>query len=283
MQQDFDGSEARLDAEADYFVMDLDWTFDIGEQAVLVVNGGPAWISTDEDDPETVRQQQFVGASQGGDLFRANVRSCDFDDRIGAGISSRCDFNTPGAEPIPAEDLGDVLSFPLELGPQVGADDDMTLFGGASLEATFSDWTVDAEIRRIQSAPSGDALAASLNTARWEISYAPSRANWDAYVAGSWERREALTNASTIDYFVVPGPQEAAQRDRAFTRVRDSDDRRDSFTALIGIRTQFSRALSGAIEVRHRHTERQVSGRNSEADSYYFVAKLSYAFDAFHL
>jgi len=283
MWQDFDGAETRLDAEARYLLTNLAWTFDIADQVQLVVYGGPAWISTDEDDPGDVSQQQFVGAARGNDVFRANVGSCGFDEELGTGIASRCDFGTPGAEPIPADDLGEVIVFPLEVGPSVGEDDNVVLFGGAALKATFSDWTVDAEIRRQPNATSGDALAGSVTRFRWEVGYVLGQTNWDAYVAGSWERREALTNSTRIDYTVIPGLENAAQRDLAFTRVRDSDDRRTSFTALVGVRKQFSRAFSGSVSFRYRQTERRVSGQETDIDTNFVVVKVSYGIDSFRL
>ena len=93
----------------------------------------------------------------------------------------------------------------------------------------------------------------------------------------------ALTNSTRIDYTVIPGPENAAQRDLAFTRVRDSDDRRDSFTALVGLRKQFSRAFSGSVSFRFRQTEQLVSGQGTEIDTNFLVVKLSYVFDSFRL
>lgn len=280
--QNFDGDDIRLDAEADYLITEMAWVFDIGEQIKLVVNGGPAWITTKEDATDFVQQTQFVGGSQGGELFRANVLSCDFDGVTG--IASRCNADTPGAEPIPADNLGNVQDFPLSVGPQVGEDeDDVTFFGGVSLVARFSDWTVDADLRRQQNAPSGDAIAASLTRLRGELGYAPPLAKWDAYVAGSVERREAFNNSTAIDYTVVSGPEEAAQRSQAFTEDQDSGDHRDTFTAMTGVRRHFSRSLTGELGVSYRHTERQVSGQqNNEKDTYFFVAKISYVFDTIH-
>jgi hypothetical protein len=117
---------------------------------------------------------------------------------------------------------------------------------------------------------------------RWEFGYAPPLATWDAYVAGSWERREAFSNSTIIDYVVVPGPEEAAQRSEAFTRKRDSGDRRDALTALVGVRRQFTRNLSGDIGASYRHTDRRTSGRDVETDTYFFSVKVSYVFDTFH-
>jgi hypothetical protein len=276
--QDFDGGDFRLDAEADFLVADLAWVFDIGEQIQLAVNGGPTWFQTDEDAPDYVQQTQFVGGRQGDEVFRANVRSCQLDNVTGIGIASRCDFITPGAEPIAADDLGDIQNFALGLGTPPVEDDGVTFFGGISLVARYSNWTVDAELRRRQSATSGDALAATVDQFRLDLGYAPPLARWDAYIAGSWERREALSDASIIDYTVIPGTEDAAQRSQVFTRIRDPDDRRDALTALVGVGARFTRRLSGAAEVRFRRTERRVSARESEIDSYFVVVKLSYTF-----
>jgi hypothetical protein len=281
VRQQFDGDNYRLDADADYLISELTWIFDIGEQIQLVVNGGPAWLSTDEDSSDFVQQMQYVGGSLGGELFRANVLSCGFDDATDTGTASRCNANTPGAEPIPADNLGADQVFPLTLGPQVGDDDDeVTFFGGVSLAARFSDWTLDAELGRRQNNPSGDSIAASLTRLRGELGYAPPLARWSAYLAGSVERREALTGSTIIDYVVIPGAENAAQRSQAFTAERDSDDYRDAFTAVFGVRRQFSEHLSGDVAVSFRHSERHLSGRKvDEDDTYFFVVKLSYAFD----
>lgn len=47
------------------------------------------------------------------------------------------------------------------------------------------------------------------------------------------------------------------------------------------MRTQFSRAFSGSVSFRYRHTERRVSGQETEADTYFLVVKASYVFDSF--
>jgi opacity protein-like surface antigen len=279
VDQSFDGSDTRLDADAEYLIADLAWVFDIGEQIQLIVNGGPTWIKTDQNTQSTVRQTQFVGESQRDQDFRANVNSCDFNEQTGTGIASRCDYNTPGAEPIPADNLGEFQDFPLQLTTPVESEDEVTFFGGASLVARFSDWTTDVDLRRKQSTTSGDSIAASLTRLRWEIGYAPPLATWNAYLAGSWERREAINDATIIDYTVFAGPEEAAQRGQAFTRVRDSSDRRDAFTALIGVKKQLSRKLSGDVQIRYRETEYKQSGQSSNSDTYFFVVGISYTFD----
>ena len=278
--QDYDGAQTRLDVEATYLVTNLAWTFDIADQVQLEVYGGPALVSTVEDDPGAVSQQQFVGTTRGDTVFRADVSSCGFDEELGTGIASRCNFNTPG---IPADDLGEILVFPLEIGPSVGEDDDVVMFGGIALNATFSEWTVDAELRRQPSFTSGDEVAASLTRFRWEVGYAPGRNDWEAYIAGSWEQREAITNSTRIDFTVIPGPENAAQRELAFTRVRDPDDRRASLTGLVGVRKQFSRAFSGSFSFRYRRTEQSVSGQETFKDFYFVVIDASYAFDSFRL
>lgn len=283
MQQDFDGDNYRLDAEAEYLIADLAWVFDIDEQVQLLVNGGPAWIDTDEDPSSFAQGSQYVGGTLEGDLFRANVQSCAFDTVTGTGVASRCDSDTPGAEPISADDLGAVQNYPLENGGSPVDDDDTTFFGGVALVGRFSDWTLDTELRRQQSPPSGDAIAAKLTRFRWEVGYAPVLAKWSAYLAGSVERREAFSSSTFIDYTVVPGEDEAAERSDAFTRVRDSDDRRDAFTALAGVKRQFSRNLSGDVGVTYRSTERRVNGRETDVDTYFFAVKVSYVFDSFRL
>ncbi len=286
VQQNFDGDDFRLDAEAQYLITELVWIFDINDQMQLVVNGGPAWVTTDEDPTDSVQQTQFVGGSQGGELFRANVLSCGFDDVSATGIASRCNADTPGAAPIPADNLGANQNFPLTVGPQVGEnEEDVTFFGGVSLVGRFSDWIVNADLRRQQNPPSGDAIAGSLTRLRGEVDFAPPLSLWSAYLAGSVERREAFSNSTAIDYVVIPGEEDAAQRSVAFTTDQNANDSRDAFTALTGVRRQFSRNLSGDVGVSFRRTERELSGQpnNNETDTYFFVVKLVYVFDTFHI
>jgi opacity protein-like surface antigen len=283
VSQNFKGAVSRLDAEAEYLLTNLAWTFDIADQVQLVVYGGPAFIRTDEDDPGQVSQQQFVGIVRGDEVFRANVNSCDFSEELGIGIASRCDFDTPGAEPIVADDLGASVVFPLEVGPSVGEDDDVVVFGGVALRATFSDWTVDAEIQRRPSAASGDSLAGSVTRFRWDVGYALGQSNWDIYFAGSLERREVITDSTRIDFTVIPGPENAAQRDVAFTRVRDPDDRRASFTGLVGLRKQFSRGFSVSASYRYRRTENRASAIDTVTDTSFLVIKATYEFNSFRL
>jgi hypothetical protein len=280
MWQDYDGNQTRLDVKAKYLLTNLAWTFDIADQVQLMVYGGPALISSEENDPGEISQQQFVGTARGDTVFRANVSSCGFDEELGIGVASRCNFNVPG---IPADDLGEVLVFPLEVGPNVGEDDDVVMFGGVTLNATFSNWTVDAELRRQPSVTSGDAIASSLTRFRWEVGYAPGQNDWDVFIAGSWEEREAITNSTRIDFTVIPGPDNAAQRDLAFTRIRDPDDRRTSLTGLVGLRKQFSRAFSGSVSFRYRRTEQRVTGQDTFKDYYFVVIDASYAFNSFRL
>jgi hypothetical protein len=280
VSQDFKGAVSRLDAEAEYLLTNLAWTFDIADQVQLVVYGGPAFIRTDEDDPGEISQRQFVGAARGDGVFRANVSSCGFDEELGIGIASRCDFDIPG---IPADDLGESRVFPLEIGPRVGEDDDVVLFGGVALKATFSDWTVDAEIQRRPGAASGSSVASSITRFRWDVGYALGQSNWDVYVAGSLERQEVITDSSRIDFTVNPGPENAAQRDVAFTRVRDPDDFIVFYTGLVGLRKQFSRAFSASVSYRYRRTEQRVSGIDRFLDTSFLVINASYAFDSFRL
>jgi opacity protein-like surface antigen len=283
LKQDYDGSQTRLDAEAEYLVTDLAWSFDIADQVELRVFGGPAWIRTRESDRDEVIQQQFVGTARGDEVFRANVLSCGFDENLGTGIASLCGFETPGAPPISADDLGEFVVFPLDIGPHIGEDDDVVLFGGVRLLATLSDWTIDAEIHHQPNATTGDAGAVSLSRFRWQVGYTLGQSNWDAYIAGSWESREAITETTRLDFVVVPGLDNAAQRETAFTSIRDPDDRRLAFTGLVGLRKQFSRSLSASVSYRYRRTEQRVSGRDTFYDYNFLVIQASYDFDSFRL
>lgn len=281
VEQNFDGDAFRLDAKAKFTVANLVWVYDIGDQVQLIVNGGPAWIDTSEDSSNFVKQTEFVGGSVNGQLYRANVFSCGFDTAKGTGIASDCNSVTPGAEPIPATSLGDMQSFLLPDGGSPQDENDTTFFGGVALQGTFSDWTVDTEIRRQQSPPAGDALAAELTSFRWGIDYAPPLSRWSAYFAGSVERLEAFNSSTTIDYVVVPGAEDAAQRSLAFTRVGNSSDRRDTFTALLGVKRQFTRHFSGDLSVSYRGTDYRTNGSNNTADTYFLALTFSYVFDPF--
>ena len=280
VSQDFKGAVSRVDAEAEYLMTNLAWTFDIADQVQLRVYGGPAFIRTDEDDLSEVSQLQFVGIVRGDEVFRANVSSCNVDEALGVRVASRCGFDIPG---IPADDLGEGLIFPLETGPRVGEDDDVVLFGGIALKAVISDWTIDAEIQRKPGAASGSAVASSINRLRWDISYAFRQSNWDVYFAGSIERQEVITDSTRIDFTVIPGPDNAAQRDVAFTRLRDPDDYIDFYTGLVGLRKQFSRAFSASVSYRYRRAKQRVSGDDRFVDTSFLVIKASYAFDSFRL
>ena len=245
-----------------------------------MVYGGPAVIRTDEDDRGEVAEQQFVGVTRGDEVFRADVSSCGFDDELGIGIASRCNFDTPG---IPADDLGGYRSFPLANGPSVGEDEDVVMFGGVAFRATFSDWTIDADVHRRPGAATGSAVASSITRFRWDIGYALGQSNWDIYFAGSLERQEVITDSSRIDFTVIPGPENAAQRDVAFTRVRDPDDRRASFTGLVGLRKQFSRGFSVSASYRYRRTENRVSAIDTVTDTSFLVIRATYEFNSFRL
>jgi hypothetical protein len=280
LNQDFDEALSRLGSTSESVTAFASWTWDIADNIVFTANGGPSWIRSDESDTTEVKQTQYVGGSSGGDLFRANIGSCESDPIPGTPVASNCDFSTPAFPPIPAADLGPEQSFALIRGQRVGVADEFTFFGGASLLANFASWNLEATYSRRQSTTSGAGLASSLDRIYVECEFAPQNLRWSTFVAANWNRREALTEATVVDFTVVDGGGSAAQRAIAFTSINSQQNRRDDITAIVGIRTAFTRNQNATFEFRYRRTEgRSRDADIPEIDTYFAVATFDYTLD----
>lgn len=277
--QDFEQALSRLGSTGQYVTGYATWTWNLTDQITFSANGGPSWIYSDEDDVDSVSQTQFVGGRIGGDLFRANIASCD-PDTNGRPLASNCDFVSQ--PPIAATDLGPITTFTSIPGNRVRSDSALTFFGGVSLTANLADWNLDASYTRRQSTTSGDGLASSLDRIAFEVEYAPSRVRWSVFMAGSWDRRETLTDATVIDFVVVTGGTsgQEAQRSQAFTTVRSNNTRRDNFTLIAGYRHRLDQNVAITLDGRYRRTERDGDGPSQPGiDTGFVVLSLEYDFD----
>jgi len=278
MYQDFDEALTQLGSKAESINAFASWTWLITDTITLVANGGPAWIRSDESDSSQVSQTQFVGGESGGDLFRANINSCDFATGTTVRLASNCDFAS--FPPLPAADLGPLTSFPLAPGNRVGTDSVVTFFGGVSITANLVDWNLQASYARRQSTTSGAGLASSLDRIAFEVEYAPSRERWSTFVAGAWDRRETLTDSTAIDYIVVDGGSLDAQRETAFTTIRSNDVRRDNYTLIAGYRHRLNENVAATLDGRYRRTEIRDNGPSRPGiDTFFVVLTLEYDYD----
>lgn len=277
IRQDFQEALSRLGSTNDSITSFVSWNWTILDGVTFAASGGPAWIRSDYDDSDGVDQREFVGGRRGDDLFRANIASCDVDPSIGARIASNCDLTT---SPIPAADLGERAFFPF--GPGQGADssDVITAFGTAALRATLSKWNLQATYSRQQNTTSGGGLVSSLDRFYAEAEFASPHLRWSTFVAGSWDRRETLTEATVVDFTVVDGGGGAARRDAAFTREDQQAERRENLTAIVGVRTAFTRHQNATFEFRYRRTEGRNQGIDQPAaDAYFVVLTFAYTLD----
>jgi len=273
--QDFEPSLRRLGSRAQYVNGFLSWNWQISSEISFSANGGPSWVRSKDDDTDDVSRDRFVGGDIDGDLFRADFDSCD------GALASRCDFATPGTAPIPADDLGGSRSFDLTGGDRVGSASELTFFGGASLQAALTDWTLQLSYSRRQSSTAGDALASTLDRVALDVEYAPARRRWAVYVAGSWDRRETLTEATAVDFTVIEAPDGSAERQTAFTEIDSDRSRRDNFTVLAGFRQRLNRNLSGSLEARYRRSEVEERGvTRGGIDTWFVVVSVEYIHDA---
>jgi len=273
--QDYEQAFSRLGAEAQYVTAFATWNWNITDTIVFSANGGPSWIRSKEDDTSRVEQTQFVGGRLGGDLFIADIASCE------TGLASSCDLQT--GTPIPAGEngLGPVTSFEIAPGsPRVGTDSAWTFFGGVSLTAELPDWNLQASYTRRQSTTTGDALASSLDRVAFEIEYAPTRFRWSLFVAGSWDRRETLTEATQIEFVVSDGGGSQAQRDSALTSIQSNNARLDNFTLIAGYRHRLDQNIAATVDGRYRRTEFENARTDRPGiDTFFFVLTLEYDFD----
>lgn len=275
INQDFQEALSRLGSQSNSITAYLLWNWDIADNIVFTASGGPSFILSEYDDTERVQQNQFVGGRLGGDLFRANIASCG---PIGNQVASSCDLDNGR---IPAANLGDRTNFDLGPGDQPGEDAVVTAFGAASLRIDLASWNLQATYTRRQSTTSGAGLVSSLDQVYTEAELAPPNQRWSTFVAGSWDRRETLTEAVVVDFTVIDGgPDDDALRFQAFTRNNSGGDRRENLTGIVGVRTAFTRNQAATFEFRYRHTEGSDQGVNqSGAHTYLAVITFAYTLD----
>lgn len=279
INQDFDQALSSLGSRVHSVNAFLSWVWQITDEIVLTANGGPSWIRSEEDDADSVSQTQYVGGSVDGDLFRANIESCDPDPITMIGLASDCNL-ADAFPPLPASDLGPRQSFTLVSGERVGEDSALTFFGGASLQATLASWNLEATYSRRQSTTSGAGLASSLDRFYLEFEFAPPSLRFSPFLAGSWDRRETLTESTVVDFTVADDGSGAAERIDAITTVSGESNRRENFTAIVGLRTAFTDNTSATLEFRYRRTEgRDRAVDRPSVDTYFAVLSFAYTLD----
>ncbi|MCA9503584.1 MAG: hypothetical protein H6748_18145 [Spirochaetaceae bacterium] len=290
VNQDFQEAFSRFGSRAEYVNSYLTWVWDIADTVTFTASGGPSWIQAEEKERGHVLQTRFVGGRVRGELFRADIDTCDVQlvGGVPQPVASRCDLTTPGAAfaPIPATDLGGLDRFDLTNLGRVGSDSTLTFFGNASLEAQLAALDLTATYSRRQSTTAGDALASSLDRAALQLEYGPPGERWSVFVAGSWDRREVLTDSTVVDFVVVDADapsgngDDSTLRSTGFTRVQQRNARRDNFTAIAGYRHELTRHLSGTAEFRYRRTERRNSGIDLPGvDTFFLVFSVDYDLD----
>lgn len=279
VEQTFDAVGDRLASEGSYVTASLRWQAQLSEQVDIEIYGGPSWLESVQHLPTEVTAETFVGGNINGELFRANADSCSFDSDLEVRRASACDLGSSTNPPIPADDLGPLESFELLRNGVSIRDETTTFLGSARISAQLTDWRLSARYARTQNTTSGDALVSSLDRITVTGEYEIPDQQWSVYFSGSWERRETLTNARFVDYSVIPGTANAAQRERAFAARRNPNDQRDATTFLLGTRRELSRKLSAAFELRYRAIDRNIVGESMAMDATFFVIELSYAFD----
>ncbi len=271
-RQDFENALSRLGSIGETVRAFASWTWNVSDAITFTANGGPAWISSDEDKPSSVEQTRFVGGRVNGELFRANREDCQRD------LASNCDLSDPETR-IPATDLGGRLSFPVVFRERVGKDDDVTFFGGVSLDVQLSKWLLSASYQRRQSTTSGDGLVSSHDRITLDVEYTPPKYRWSLFVAGSWDRRKTLTDATVIDFELDP-TADAAERQTAFTEIESRSSRRDNFTAIAGYRYRLERNFAATLDGRYRHTDIDQPGQDRPGiDTFFFVLTFAYTLD----
>jgi hypothetical protein len=280
-QQNFDEAVTRLGSEGEFITAYGLWVWNITDSITFSANGGPAWVRSDEDNTVQVVQTQFVGGQQNGSLFRANIASCDPGPIPGGAqlpLASNCDFAS--APPRAADDLGDLTSFSLQAGDRVGTDSALTFFGGFDITANLAEWNMLFSYNRRQNTTSGDGLASSLDRIAFELEWAPTRQRWSTFVAGSWDRRETLTDRTTIDYVVFGGGNGDAQRIAAFSSVQTQSARRDNLNLIVGYRHRFNENIAMTLDGRYRRTEQRDRGiTRPGTDTYFVVLTFEYDYD----
>jgi hypothetical protein len=280
-EQDFEEALTRLGSEGQFISAYATWIWNVTDAITFTATGGPAWVRSNEDNTVVVAQTQFVGGDRDGDLFRANIASCNPGPIPGGlllPLASNCDFVS--APPRPAANLGDLTSFSLAAGDRVGTDSAVTFFGGASITANLPNWNLLLSYNRRQNTTSGDGLASSLDRIAFEAEWAPIRQRGSTFVAGSWDRRETLTDATIVDYVVFGGGAGDAQRIAAFTSVQTQSSRRDNFNVIVGYRHRLNQNLAATLDGRYRRTEQRNRGvTRPSTDTYFVVLTIEYDYD----
>jgi len=280
INQDFQEALSRLGSVSNSITTYLLWNWDIADNVVFTASGGPSFIRSEYDDTDRVTQNQFVGGRSGGDLFRANIASCEVDASVGSRVASNCDLANG---PIPTSDLGPRQSFDFGPGQQAGDDSVVTGFGAASLRVNLASWNLQTTYSRRQSTTAGGGLVSSLDQVYAEAELAPPNQRWSTFLAGSWDRRDTLTKATVVDFIVVNDGGGGAERSLAFTTTNSGGDRRETLTGIIGLRTAFTRNQAATFEFRYRRTQGSDQGVNQpDADSYFAVITFDYTLDPIH-
>jgi len=283
-RQNFEAAFSRFGSRAQYVNAYGTWTWIVSDAFTVTVNGGPAWVRSDEKATSSVEQTQFVGGEVGGQTLIAQFQSCAVDPARGEPVASNCLL---GAGANSASNLGAVQRFGFS-GAQsrVRSDSALTFFGGMTLAGSIDVWNVQATYQRRQTTTTGDGLASSLDRIFVEFEYAPPKYRWSAFVAGSWDRRESLTDSTVIDFELVnPAPPTSnATRETAFTRVESNSSVRDNFTALAGFRYRLEENFAGTLDARYRRTEIDgIQPSRPGIDTFFVVLSFEYDLDPIQL
>lgn len=279
VSQDFQASQNRLSAQSDYLGAMFLWTFRISSRVELNLEAGPAQVETEQEPRRLAQAPAYVGVLFQDDLFKANFDACS----PGAGqiqpIASSCVYNDPAAPPIPADDLGSTMAYPLDFAGADLSDESVELFGRLGLTVGLADFRLSAGIGRRPSAISGSSLANTIDELTLSVDYEPAGSRWRSYAELRFEERQALTQALEIDYTLVPGTDNAALRDNAFLNPTGGG-RQNSYAFLLGGSYAFNRSLFGSIEGRFRTVDRlDVPTADSKADTFVIQLALRYEFD----
>jgi hypothetical protein len=83
-----------------------------------------------------------------------------------------------------------------------------------------------------------------------------------------------------VDYNVIGGVDDAAQRLTAFTTVTNSDIARENYIGIVGLRNALSRNWSGTLEFRYRRTEvDDPRASRPGVDQYLLLFTIDYVYD----
>ncbi len=270
-RQNFEEALARFGSTAQYVNAYAAWTWAFAENMTFTANGGPSWVRSDEETSSTVEQTRFVGGRQNGQILRAQSGSCT------GLLASNCTVTGGNVAP----DLGGLVRTALLPGERVRTDSTVTFLGGVALNADFEPWNVQLSYQRRQSTTSGDGLASSLDRIALQFEYAHPKVRWGVFIAGSWDRRQTLTDSTVIDFNIVPAPATAdAERGTATTQVRSDNSTRDNFTLIAGYSYQLERNFSATLDGRYRRTQIQNSGRSGPGiDTFFVVLTFEYDLD----